>query len=170
MLLEVEKSQNNWYEIKRGTAEEIIEIIANDTKGTFHGLGALDKSLRKRRGVKRLNVEMQKNFQFVYAKTGKVCTAQEALFHFFNVPIDVIAEPSDWYVYHRKPRIVEVSEDHTKILVDFAAMDMYGATFGGTCLYAMIKGKWDAYKIKPNQSENIAACLAWLEKRKGKDW
>ena len=170
LLLEVERSKGNWHEIKRGTAKETIKIIANDTMGRFHGLGDLDKSLCKADGLNRLEVEMQKNFRFVYAKTGKICTVQEALFHFFGVPIDVIAEPRYWYEYHRKPKIVEVSEDDTKILTIFTAMDRYGEDFGGTCLYAMIENEWKAYKIKPNQSQNITTSLAWLEKRGWEEW
>jgi hypothetical protein len=46
LLLEVEKSKGSWYEVGRGTAKDVIDKIASDAKGTFHGLGALDASLR----------------------------------------------------------------------------------------------------------------------------
>lgn len=137
LLLEVEKSLGNWYEVERGSAKKIVNRVATDTKGTFHGLGALDKSLRKGEdGRSRLKVKMQKDCRFFYADTGEGCTVQEALFHFFGVPIDVIAEPREWYRYHRKPEIAEVSEDQTRVLIQFTTMSMSGASFGGTCLYA----------------------------------
>lgn len=171
LLLEVEKSKGNWFEVTRGAAKKLVGIIADDTKGTFHGLGALDKSLRKAgEGIHRLEVNMQDDVQFVYTSTGEACTVQEALFHFFTVPIDVIAEPREWYWYHRKPEIVEVSEDHTQVLVRFRSMSMAGESFGGTCLYAIQNKRWHAFRIRPNQSRDIATAIAWLEKRGWQDW
>jgi len=38
-LLEAEKRKGNWYEVRKGFAKTLIEHIANDTKGSFHGLG-----------------------------------------------------------------------------------------------------------------------------------
>ena len=110
LLLEAEKSRGNWYEVKTSFAKSLIEHIANDTKGTFHGLGTLNRSLVAG-GNQRLPVKMDKEFNFTYETTGETCSAQEALYHFFGVPIDVIAEPSGWYMYHRKPWIIEVSDD-----------------------------------------------------------
>jgi hypothetical protein len=46
--------------------------------------------------------------------TAEKGSVQEALFHFFELPIDVIAEPSAWYAYRRMPMIVEVSDDQTR--------------------------------------------------------
>ena len=42
---------------------------------------------------------------------GETCSAQEALFHYFGLPLDVLVEPSEWYSYHRKPTIVEANKD-----------------------------------------------------------
>ena len=36
--------------------------------------------------------------EFTYAESGKPCSAQETLYHFFGLPIYVIAQPSGWYV------------------------------------------------------------------------
>jgi hypothetical protein len=59
LLLEVEKRKGNRYEVVRGTAEKVIHRIASDTKGTFHGLGTLNASLRKAGGsLNRLEVKM----------------------------------------------------------------------------------------------------------------
>jgi hypothetical protein len=69
---------------------------------------------------------MDKEFNFTYKSTGETCSAQEALYHFFGVPIIVIAEPSGWYTYHRKPVIAEVSDDRKSVLVRFTSMDRYG--------------------------------------------
>jgi hypothetical protein len=170
ILLEVEKRQGNWHEITRGTAEQIINRVTSDTRGTFHGLGALDKSLRKRGvGLNRLDVKMLDGFRFIYVGTGEECTFHEALFHFFGIPIDVIAEPREWYAYHRNPQIIEVSKDHTQVLVAFTADGLYGS-FSGVCLYTIVDNRWNAFTIKPNQSGDIATARAWLEKRGWQAW
>lgn len=167
LLLEVERGRGGWYRITEGGPKKIVEAIANDDKGTFHGLGALDRNLRQ--SNERQSVEMDDDLTFRYSDTHESCTTQEALFHFFGLPINVIAEPKGWYKYHRKPGIIETSGDRTKILVRFSSMSAYGS-FEGICLYAIIDGKWDAFTIRPNQSRNIKSAMAWLEKRNWKDW
>lgn len=170
LLLEAEMSKGNWYEVKNGFAKSLIEHVANDTKGTFHGLGALNRSLVVG-GNQRLPVKMDKEFSFTYETTGETCSAQEALYHFFDVPIRVIAEPSGWYMYHRRPLITEVSDDLRSVLVRFTSSNIYGSTFGGTCLYTNVHdNKWGVYPIKPNQSETIESSISWLEKRKWNSW
>ena len=171
LLLETEYRKGSWTEIACGSAQELIDRVVGDTKGTFHGLGVLDKSIRESgRGTKHQAVEMHQGLQFDFTETGKECTVQEALYHFFEIPIPVIAEPSQWIRYHRKPEIVEVSEDRSKVLVRFIADTLSGERFGGTCLYARLLGVWDAYTIKPNQSQNIVSAEAWLKKREWEDW
>jgi len=106
-------------------------------KGTFHGLGLLDKSLRQK-GVTKKKLKMiitEEDIQFIYAKNSEICSVQEALYHFFNVPIEIIAEPRNWYEYHRTSHIVEVSQDQKKVLVSFCSYGMMGP-FDSTCLYA----------------------------------
>jgi len=170
LLLEVERSKNDWFQVKRGPARKIIETIAEDTTGTFHGLGALDQSLKNGKGRKgRREVEMREDQKFFDKQTGEECTVQEALYHFFGVPIDVIAEPRVWYWYHRRPQIVEVSEDRQKVLVEFLAMSLRGS-FGGRCLYTIKDNAWGAFIIRPNQSGSIPLAMRWLEKRKWRDW
>ena len=84
-----------------------MKLIANDTRGTFHGLGALDEALRTAgHGLVRLPVERQGRLRFFYAKTGAACWAQKALFHDFDLPLGVIVEPS--MVANRAPRISQV--------------------------------------------------------------
>ncbi|MFC1816951.1 hypothetical protein ACFL0M_13685 [Thermodesulfobacteriota bacterium] len=102
LLLEVEKSKGNWYEVKKGFAKTLIEHIANDTKGTFHGLGTLNRSLREAGGGQRLTVKMDKECDFTYKRTGETCLLRRCCIIFFDIPINVIAEPSGWYIYHRK--------------------------------------------------------------------
>jgi hypothetical protein len=171
LLLEVERTKGNWSAVVRGSARKVINAIAHDTKGTFHGLGALDRSLRKVGDrSQRLEVKMRKGLKFVDAETGQDCTVQEALYHFFGVPIAIIAEPREWYAYHRQPRILEVSQDKTKVLVWFEAMSMSGERFGGTCLYMKRGDTWHAFRIRPNQSGSIETTVAWLEKRQWQDW
>jgi hypothetical protein len=114
---------------------------------------------------------MDEELNFTYRNTGEKCSTQEALYHFFDIPISVIAELSGWYIYHRKPVVTEVSHDRMSVLVRFMSQDRYGSAFGGTCLYSKVNGdKWDAYTIKPNQSKNIKTCISWLEKRKWVSW
>ncbi|HLN33033.1 MAG TPA: hypothetical protein VK395_35210 [Gemmataceae bacterium] len=167
LLLEVER--RNWSEVARGSAQKFIKVIAGDTQGTFHGLGSLDHSLRKAgQGLTRLPMKVKDN-KFIYADTGAGCTVQEALFHYFGLPIEVIAQPALWYSYHRTPRIVECGEDQTRVLVRFTATSLSGS-FGGTCLYAQRDGTWGAYPIRPSESRSIASAEAWLVKRKWKAW
>jgi len=171
LLLETEYQKGSWTESARGSARELIDRVAGDTEGAFHGLGVLDNSIRVSEGAtERQAVEMQQDRQLVYTETGRKCSVQEALYHFFELPIPVIAEPSQWIRYRRRPEIVEVNEDRSRILVRFSAESLSGDSFGGTCLYARVLGDWNAYTIKPNQSRSIASAEAWLEKRKWKDW
>ncbi len=171
LLLETEYQKGSWTEIARGSAQELIDRVVGDIKGTFHGLGVLDKSIRESGyGTERQAVEIQQGLQFVYTETGRECTVQEALYHFFEIPIPVIAEPSQWIRYRRKPKIVEVSEGQSRVLVRVSAESLSGEGFGGTCLYARIFGEWNVYTIKPNQSQSIVSAEAWLEKREWMDW
>ncbi len=168
LLLEHER--RSWHEIARGSAQKLIKVIAGDTKGTFHGLGYLDQSLRKAgQGLTRQAMAINDEGQFVYADTGATCSVQEALFHYFGLPVEVIAQPAAWYAYHRTPRIVECAMDRTRVLVRFTAVSLSGS-FGGTCLYAMRDGSWGAYPIRPSESGSIASAEAWLVKRKWKAW
>jgi hypothetical protein len=118
----------------------------------------------------RLPVKREAQANFVYAETGVDCSAQEALFHHFGLPLHVLVEPAEWYSYHRKPTIVEGSEDRTRVLVRFGAMSSSGESFGGTCLYACREGNWAAYRIRPSESRDITTAEAWLVKRKWKQW
>ena len=169
-LLEQEHRKGSWSEIARGSARKLIKTIASDTKGTFHGLGLLDKALRRAgKGLERLPVKREGKTKFIYAGTDDQCSAQEALFHHFGLPLHVLVEPSEWYSYHRKPTIVEDSMIEDRVLVRFGAMSSSGEDFGGTCLYAQRVGL-GAYRIRPSESRDIASAEAWLVKRKWKEW
>lgn len=171
LLLETERRQGSWFEVAEGSAAKLIKVIASDSKGTFHGLGFLDASLRRLgEGQARLPVTLNDKRKFVYADTGEGCTAQEALFHYFGLPVAVVAEPSGWYSYHRTPSIIEASEDRTRVLVRFTAESMSGESFGGTCLYVCHDGQWGAYTIRPSESQTIAQAEAWLVKRQWRAW
>ncbi len=171
LLLEAERRNGSWSEVATGSARKLIKLVASDKRGTFHGLGSLDASLRRlAKGQERLPVRLDDNRKFVFADTGEGCAAQEALFHYFGLPITVVAEPAAWYSYHRSPWIDEASEDRTRVLVRFTAMSMSGENFGGACLYVCREGQWGAYPIKPSASGGIAEAEAWLVKRKWKAW
>ena len=47
MLLETENRSGSWSEEAKGTVQKVIKAVASDTEGTFHGLGSIDKVLRK---------------------------------------------------------------------------------------------------------------------------
>ena len=171
LLLEQERHKGSWSEVARGLARKLVKTIASDAKGTFHGLGALDKALRQAgKGLERLPVEREGKTKFLYVGSGEECSRQEALFHYFGLPLHVLVEPSEWYSYHRKPMIIETSDDRNRALVRFGAMSFSGESFGGTCLYACQDGCWRAYRIRPSESRNIASAEAWLAKRKWKQW
>jgi len=169
LLLEVEFG--SWSEVTRGSAQEVIAVMANDRKGTFHGLGSVDESLRKAdQGLTRQPMSVKEG-KYVYTNTGEFCgTVQEVLFHFFGLPLDVIAEPRIWYAYHRTPTIVSRTPDLTRVLLRFSASSWTGQGFGGTCLYVNRNGVWGAYRIRPSESDTIASAEAWLIKRKWKPW
>ena len=171
LLLETERRQGRWFEVAEGSAAKLIKVIASESKGTLHGLGFLDASLRRLgEGQARLPVTLNDKRQFVYADTGEGCTAQEALCHYFGLPVAVVAEPSGWYSYHRTPSLMEASEDRTRVLVRFTAESMSGESFGGTCLYVCQDGQWGAYTIRPSESKTIAQAEAWLVKRQWRAW
>jgi hypothetical protein len=112
MLLETENRSGSWSEEAKGTAQKVIKAVASDTEGTFHGLGSIDKVLREYgKGLTRLPVKKVGKNKFVYSETAAVCGVQETLFHYFGLPLEVIAEPSEWYSYHREPEIVASSKD-----------------------------------------------------------
>jgi hypothetical protein len=172
LLLEVQHGRDRWSGVETGSPKKIIDLIAGDKNGTFHGLGTLDKSLRKigRTDSNRLPVTQLDPAKFVYSESGKPCSISEVLYHHFELPIHIIAQPSAWYSYHRTPEIVESSQDRTRVLVRFTAESFSGESFGGTCLYICRNGRWTACTIRPNQSGDIASAEAWLSKRNWVPW
>lgn len=170
LLLEVEYRQGSWSEVSKGSVQKVMNAIANDTKGTFHGLGTLNQSLRKAGGgLQRLPVKKQRDGSFVFTESGPPCSTQEALFHYFGLPVEVIARPRTWYWYHRKPFFLEASRDRRRVLVRFSTSTLSGE-FGGTCLYICRDGRWDAFTIRPSESSAIESAERWLVKRKWRAW
>lgn len=98
LLLETPYGQGQWSRVGTGSPEKLIKLVAGDTKGNFHGLGALDRSLRRagEARLERLPVVRREQSSFVYAESGKSCSVQETLYHFFGLPIHVIAQPGGW--------------------------------------------------------------------------
>jgi hypothetical protein len=171
LLLEVERGRNSWSTVVEGSIKQVTIAISGDKKGNFHGLGVLDKSIRRahKEKLERLPVE-RKALTFHYKDSEATCSVQEILYHFFELPISVISEPSEWYAYHRTPYIKEINVKNDKILVTFSSYSINGGNFGGTCLYMKKEDEWCAFTIKPNQSDSIESSLIWLEKRKLKSW
>ena len=164
--------RDQWSRVGTGSPGKLIKLVAGDTKGTFHGLGALDKSLKSagNLGLERLPVTHLEGGKFIYAETGKPCAVPETLYHFFGLPIQVVGQPRDWYGSHRTPQVLEFSADRTRVLVEFTATSWSGESFGGTCLYLKRDEQRGAYTIRPNQSQDIATAEAWLVKRSWKSW
>jgi len=180
LLLERERRQNQWYRVAEGGAKKVIAAISGDTKGTFHGLGGIDASLREAGPeIVRLEVKPTGN-SFSYAASGRTCTAQEALFRHFCIPLQVLIEPRYWYARHRTPSIIEYEPDGTAVLVRFRSASLGGEPITGTCLYCRRddveaagverRPSWSAYTVPPSASANIASAKAWLVKRKWKPW
>jgi hypothetical protein len=132
--------RNGWSEAKSGSLRTELNALERDTLGTFHGLGALAS---KGKGGAR--------------------SVQKKL-HALGIPVSVLAEPRDWYARHRTPSIIDTNAARDRVLVRFEALGIHGS-FGGTCLYARIDGKWGCYTIKPSTSGSISSAEAWLVKR-----
>ena len=170
-LLEKEYGENNWTEITKGKLRTITNAISFDKEAALHGLGILEKSIRAARKSKLERFEMIRDgLSFAYTHSEQKCSVQEILFHYFNVPIEIIALPRQWYMYHRVPYIVEVSGDEEAILTYFRSVSISGEGFGGACLYLRKDGVWNSFTIKPNQSKAIESAIDWLKKRKWVQW
>ncbi len=171
-LLEVEYRKGSWSEEFQGTLNAVSAHLAGDERGTFHGLGQLDAGIREanHRHLQRLVLEQREPLHFYDTESNRLCGVAEVLFHYFAVPIPVIAEPRIWYTRHRTPSLREIDEHHGHVLVDFTTSGWSGEDFGGTCLYCQHDGIWGAFPIRPNQSQSIASALHWLEKRQWRGW
>lgn len=167
-LLETEWRLAAWSEVKRGNVQTVMKTIADDTRGRFHGLGSLNGFLRKAGGLNRAPVDRM-GLEFLYQDSEEKCTTQEALYHYFGMPISVIVEPRQWYLYHRQPIIVEASEDRTRVLVDFVKGGVSG-DFSGTVLYLIKEGNWAVFTIRPSESKSIASAETWIKKRHWENW
>ncbi len=149
VLLLESGGSNHWHTIKQGKSVTISRTLTQQGAEILYGLGALDARLREdmKSHVKNERVIDRDNNEFCYHETGEPCSVQETLFYYFGLPVDVIAEPADWYAYQRHPGIVDVSDDGLAILVRFCAETISGSTFGGTCLYLFREEQWLVYKI-----------------------
>lgn len=84
-----------------------------------------------------------------------------------GVPVPVLAEPRRWYLMHRTPSMIQTAPE--RALVGFESFGMFGS-FGGTCLYARVDGKWGCYTVRPSEAGSIDSAVAWLTKRKWVGW
>ena len=182
LLLECERRTDQWYEVARGGVQKMIKTIAGDTRGTFHGLGYLDTALRQAQRAGRTPRVEPRGEDFVDGDSGKRCSAQEALFLYFGVPLAVLIQPRGWYIYHRTPFIVEYTPDRSRVLVCFCSSSFLGGNIVGTCLYVrhdpapgsaeddQESPVWAAYTIRPSASQDITTAEAWLHMRKWRSW
>lgn len=145
MLLEAPR-RGSWTEEGRGPLATVLKTLEGDTTGMFHGMGSL-----------------------AVAQPADDPSVQSVLHRELGVPLRVVVQPEYWYAMHRQPVIAAVSANKDRVLVRFVAHGLSGS-FHGTCLYALRKGEWGCYTIRPNASETIASAEAWLDKRSWADW
>lgn len=144
-LLEAPRG-NGWSEHARGTVRVVLGALERDRFGGFHGLGSLAEK----------------------SKAGD-SSMPATLHRTFGVPLDVVAEPREWYALRRQPEIVEHDATRGRVLVRFTAIGPFGS-FGGTCLYARRDDEWGCYVVKPSASASLATAEAWLAKRSWQGW
>ncbi len=161
---------DGWSEQKKGALAALIRFIGEDTVGTFHGLGAIERHM-KAVGLDAPPAEQVrfKKGKFVHTSDASPCAVCEVLHFFFGVPLNVVREPVEWYERHRTPSIAAFDIERKRILVHFSQVSGYGE-FGGTVLYAWKDGAWAAYTIKPKESSTIETAEAWLGKRDWEGW
>jgi hypothetical protein len=151
-------SASRWVEVASGTPQKLLQAVANDSRGDFHGLGALNKALVKRGSEAHLN------------EKGSRAGAAEIMHFRFGVPLKVLVEPKDWYAKHRRPTVVEIDDAQERILVEFSATSSSGESVRGRCIYLKRDRTWECFTLRPSQSANIEMAVAWLEKRKWVGW
>jgi len=163
--------RDTWREIAQGSLPMTLRLIAQDDKGTFHGLGAIEKRIKRvRPGGEPAGHVILQGRKFVHRKDKSPCTVGEVLHWYFGVPLRVVREPVIWYERHRKPSLVEFELEQKRILVRFEQLSFSGELFGGTCLYAYVDGSWGAYGVKPSESDSIQKAEEWLVKKQWCGW
>jgi len=185
--------RSSWLEIARGGPSALMQAVASDNQGTFHGLGALNAAMVERGQMAQVSRMKGKTPSF-FPITGEGETSSpppytspqqaldfcyqddtpaalhEVLFYYLGIPVAVLIEPRDWYCLHRRPAIVEMDVERQRVLVSFQASSWSGESFGGRCLYMLLQGRWACFKIRPNQSQDIDSALNWLQKRGWVGW
>jgi hypothetical protein len=148
-----------------------LRLIAEDERGTFHGLGAIEKKIRGMPpGAEPKDQVILEGRKFVHADDRSPCTVGEVLHWYFDVPLNVTREPVIWHERHREPSLVEFEVERRRVLVRFEQFSLQGERFGGTCLYAHVNGSWGAYGVKPSESGSIQKAEAWLVKKEWCGW
>ena len=132
-----------WTKVKTASWQTVLNALERDKRGTFHGLGALVGKGKADRESPQVQLRR------------------------LGVPIPVLAQPRHWYAMHRTPSIIETAPE--RALVSFESFGNFGS-FGGTCLYARIDGKWGCYTVRPSEAGSIGSAVAWLTKRKWEGW
>ena len=168
-ILEAKNRKGKWFSVTSGSIKSINDSLCFDEDGTFHGLGQLNRSLREKEIGKKTALGLENEVYFENDKSIKLSLHEILAFH-FKVPINIIAEPIEWNIYHRKPEVKELDHLNSSILVDFTSSSIVGNDFKGTCLYTKVHDQWNCFKIKPSQSETIELSINWLKKRKWVGW
>lgn len=162
---------DGWREVSQGSLAKALRLIAEDDRGTFHGLGAVEKQIKRASpAVEPTSQVALAGRKFVHAGDRSPCTVGEILHFYFGVPLHVAREPVIWYERHREPSIVEFDVRSKRVLVSFEQVSFHGERFGGTCLYAHVDGSWGAYGVKPSESDSIRTAEAWLVKKQWEGW
>jgi len=92
--------------------------------------------------------------KFVYTDTGKGCSVQEVLFHYFGLPIEVGCRTVT--LVFVSPQAVDCRNEREPDTGTGAGSRRRACTakFWRHCLYIQREGQWAAYTIKPSDSEN----------------
>ena len=91
LLLEVEFGHDKWKEIAKGKVRTITNAISGDKKGTFHGLGTLDKTIRiaKKNGLDKLEIIRKEKWLFrICREKNKICLSSQ---YFSMMPKQFVA-------------------------------------------------------------------------------
>ena len=127
LLLEQERRKGSWSEIDQGIGPETHQDHRRRHQGDVPRPRCARQGVATgRQGAGAAAGQAGGEDDVRLCRDGRGCSAQEALFHYFGLPLHVLVEPSEWYSYHRKPTIVEASEDRTRVLVRFGADEFVG--------------------------------------------
>ena len=147
-------SEIGWALYGQGTPNRLIKLLSNDTLGTFHGLGGIDQALRNSSG-ENPEIVQSGTGMFTYKSTGFQCSLQEALYFYYDLPLEVIMEPREWYALHAVPSLLDTGMNDRRLLVRFCDRKAAGAKIIGHVLYALKRNEWWAITLPDGEGQTL---------------